>query len=343
MHDVPPATATDATRDHGTPTSGRSPAARVAIALVTVYVLWGSTYLGIHYVVASMPPFLSASIRFVVAGALLYPFAIRRGSSQLRATDRPTRRHWRSALIIGGMLLAFGNGGVSAAERYVPSGTAALLVAMVPLWMALFGRLRYRERLRTVAVVGLLIGFGGVALLVSGSKNGSGSGHAGHLNASGFGWLVFATLAWSSGSLYARKAPMPVRPLVGTAMEMLAGGAVCVVIAGVLGEFSRVDFQHVHASSWIGLGYLVVFGSLVAYSAYTWLLRNAPTPLVSTYAYVNPAVAVLLGWLIADEQLTTRTVAAAAVIVVGVALIVSAPRRREPLTGGRGGGSGSAG
>lgn len=327
VHVVSPATATDATRDDGTPTGGRSPAARVAVALVTVYVLWGSTYLAIHYVVASVPPFLSASIRFVVAGALLYPFAIRRGSAQLRATDRPTLRHWRSALIIGGMLLALGNGGVSAAERYVPSGIAALLVAMVPLWMALFGRLRYRERLRTVAVVGLLVGFGGVALLVSGSKSGSSGGHAGHLNAAGFGWLLFATLAWSSGSLYARRAPTPVRPLLGTAMEMLAGGAVCAVIAAALGEFSRVDLRQVHASSWIGLGYLVVFGSLLAYSAYTWLLRNAPTPLVSTYAYVNPAVAVLLGWLIADERLTMRTVAAAAVIVVGVALIVSAPRR----------------
>jgi drug/metabolite transporter (DMT)-like permease len=297
--------------------------APVVLALLLVYVVWGSTYLAIRYVVATMPPFLSAAVRFTVAGLVLYPWAIRRGGAEQRRSDKPTRRHWLSALIIGGMLLAFGNGTVSVAERSVPSGTAALLVGMVPLWMALFGRLHYKERLTPVAVIGLLVGFGGVALLVGGGS--------GQLKASGVALLVGATLAWALGSLYARGAPMPARPLVGTAMEMIAGGAVCVVMGAATGEFSRIHLDKFRASSWIGLAYLIVFGSWFAYSAYTWLLRNAPTPLVSTYAYVNPAVAVFLGWLIASEQLTARTAVAAAVIVVGVALIVSGPwvhRRR---------------
>jgi drug/metabolite transporter (DMT)-like permease len=297
--------------------------APVILALLVVYVVWGSTYLAIRYVVATMPPYLSAAVRFTVAGLVLYPWAIRRGGAEQRRADRPTRRHWLSALIIGGMLLAFGNGTVSVAERSVPSGTAALLVGMVPLWMALFGRLQYKERLTPVAVVGLLVGFGGVALLVGGGS--------GHLKASGVALLVVATLAWAVGSLYARGAPMPARPLVGTAMEMIAGGAVCIIMGAATGEFSRIHLDKFRASSWIGLAYLIVFGSLFAYSAYTWLLRNAPTPLVSTYAYVNPAVAVFLGWLIASEQLTAHTAIAAAVIVVGVALIVSGPwmsRRR---------------
>jgi drug/metabolite transporter (DMT)-like permease len=303
--------------------SASSVGAPVVLALLVVYVVWGSTYLAIRYVVATMPPFLSAAVRFTVAGLVLYPWAIRRGGAEQRRSDKPTRRHWLSALIIGGMLLAFGNGTVSVAERSVPSGTAALLVGMVPLWMALFGRLQYKERLTPVAVIGLLVGFGGVALLVGGGS--------GQLKASGVALLVGATLAWALGSLYARGAPMPARPLVGTAMEMIAGGAVCVVMGAATGEFSRIHLDKFRASSWIGLAYLIVFGSLFAYSAYTWLLRNAPTPLVSTYAYVNPAVAVFLGWLIASEQLTARTAVAAAVIVVGVALIVSGPwvhRRR---------------
>lgn len=292
-----------------------------------MYVVWGSTYLGIRYVVESLPPFVSAGVRFVVAGALLYPFAIRRGTPEERAVDRPSARHWLSALIIGGVLLCFGNGVVAYAEKTVPSGLAALLVAMVPLWMALFARVVYRERLTWPAVVGLLVGFGGVALLAAGG--------GGPLRVSALLTLIGATVMWSAGSLYARSAPMPRRPLLGTAMEMLAGGAVCLVFGAALGEFGEVHLRAVHASSWVGLAYLIVFGSLIAYSSYTWLLRNAPTPLVSTYAYVNPAVAVFLGWLIGGEQLRARTIVAAAVIVVGVALIVSAPRIAQRLRGVR--------
>jgi len=304
--------------------AGDQPAGLDAIAvgaLAIVYVVWGSTYLAIRYVVASLPPYLSAGVRFLVAGALLLPFALRRGTPAERAADRPTMRHWLSALVIGGLLLAVGNGGVSAAEQHVPSGTAALLVGMVPLWMALFGWLAFRERLTPWAIAGLLIGFGGVALLAVGS-----GGRGGAVSASGLVTLIIATVAWSGGSLFARTAAMPARPLVGTAMEMLAGGLVCFVIGSVAGEWPEVHLGSAHASAWFGLAYLIVLGSLVAFSAYAWLLRNAPTPVVATYAYVNPAVAVFLGWLIGGEHLYPRTIGAAAIIIAGVALIVSGPR-----------------
>jgi len=290
-------------------------------ALVVVYIVWGSTYLGIRYVVASLPPYLSAGVRFLAAGALLFPFALRRGTLAERAADRPTGRQWLSALIIGGLLLAVGNGGVSAAEQHVASGTAALLVGMVPLWMALFGWLGFRERLTGWALAGLLVGFGGVALLAAGS-----GGHRGAVTAGGLVTLIIATIAWSGGSLFARSAPMPMRPLLGTAMEMVAGGATCFVIGSAAGEWPKVHLGSADASAWLGLAYLIVFGSLVAYSAYTWLLRHAPTPVVATYAYVNPAVAVFVGWFIGGEHIYPRTIGAATIIIGGVALIVSGPR-----------------
>lgn len=295
-------------------------------ALAVVYVVWGSTYLGIRYVVAALPPYLAAGLRFVAAGALLYPIAIRSGGRPQRTADRPNRRHWLSALVIGTLLLAVGNGGVSEAERHVPSGTAALLVAMVPLWMALFGWLFYRDRLTRWAIIGLLVGFGGVALLAGGSGGGA-------VSPSALITLLIASIAWSAGSLYARAAPAPARPLVTTAMEMLAGGAACVVVGTFAGEWQHVDLRSVGPSAWLGLAYLVVFGSIGAYSAYVWLLHRAPTPIVATYAYVNPAVAVFVGWAIGGEQIYPRTIGAAVVIITGVALIVSAPfiERRRAL------------
>lgn len=313
-----------------TPSGSSAPlSAAAAGALVIVYVVWGSTYLGIRYVVASLPPYLSAGVRFAAAGALLYPFAIRRGTPEERAADAPTRQHWLSAFLIGGLLLGVGNGGVSDAERHVASGTAALLVGMVPLWMALFGWLFSREQLTRWAVVGLLVGFGGVALLATDS----GGGRGGAVATSGLIILVIATIAWSAGSLIARTAPMPSRPLLGTAMEMLAGSVVCVVLGTAFGEWPRVRLGSAHASAWVALAYLIIFGSLAAYSAYTWLLRRVPTPIVATYAYVNPAVAMFLGWLIGGEHIYPRTIGAAAIVLGGVALIVSAPRlaqQREP-------------
>jgi drug/metabolite transporter (DMT)-like permease len=224
---------------------------------------------------------------------------------------------WRAAAIIGTLLLLGGNGGVVWAEKTIPSGLAALLVALVPLWMALLDRVVFHRHLGTRTVVGLVAGFGGAALLVGGEA-------AGDVDLVGMLFVVGASFCWSIGSLYSRQAPLPRRPFVGISMEMLAGG-VALAVAGVLaGELSQVDVSAFSRASLVGLLYLIVFGSWIGFTAYLWLLRVARTSLVSTYAYVNPVVAVFLGWLILDEAITVRTLVAGGVILAAVALIISA-------------------
>lgn len=284
-------------------------------ALATVYVFWGSTYLAIRVAVETLPPLLMAAARFLVAGGVLYAIAIRRGD---REGDRPTLRQWGAATIVGGALLLGGNGGVVWAEQRISSGIAALLVATVPLWMALFAWLAFRERLPPVAVAGIAVGFLGTALLVGGSGDGGGTDTVGGLV------VVGAAMSWAAGSLYARRADLPRRPLVGAAMQMLGGAALLALVGAAAGEFGRIDAGAVSLRSALGLGWLIVFGSLVAFSAYTWLLQNVQTSIVSTYAYVNPVVAVLLGWAMLDEVITARTLLASGIIVVAVAMIVTA-------------------
>jgi drug/metabolite transporter (DMT)-like permease len=295
--------------------SARDPAspALVWIALGSVYLIWGSTYLAIRVAVRTIPPFFMGSIRFFIAGGVLYTVAIRLGE---RDTDRPTRRQWRAAAILGALLLLGGNGGVSWAEQRVASGIVALVVAMVPIWMALIDRFLFGQRLSRWAIVGLVLGFAGLILLVGGP----GKGRADPV---GIAVVVVATLCWASGSMYARRAPMPRRPLVGTAMQMLAGG----LIMGVAGAITEIGAFHpsaVSADSMWATAYLIVFGSWIGFVAYVWLLRAAPTSLVGTYAYVNPVIAVFLGWAFLNEAISGRTIVAAAVIVAGVALIISA-------------------
>jgi drug/metabolite transporter (DMT)-like permease len=298
----------------------RAPAAATWAALLSVWVFWGGTYLAIRVVVRTMPPFLAASARFLLAGAVLYAVTVRRGD---REGDRPTRAQWVAAAIIGGSLLVGGNGLVMFAEQTVPSGITALIIASVPLWFAVIDRIVFRRRLSWPAVLGLAIGFGGLALLVNPT--------GGRLDPAGVAALVVASLSWAGGSLYARHATLPKRPLVGTGMEMLAGGVLLALVAAVRGEFARFELAAVSLESALGLVYLVVFGSLVAFAAYVWLLRVTRTTLVSTYAYVNPVVAVFLGWAILDEPITMWTLIAGAIIVVAVALIVSArPARERP-------------
>jgi drug/metabolite transporter (DMT)-like permease len=303
--------------------------AAVWAALGAVYVVWGSTYLAIRVTVRTIPPLLSASARFLIAGALLYAWAISRGE---RKTDRPRPIHWRSALIIGAAMLFGGNGLVSVAEQTVPSSLAALLIATVPLWMVVIRGLILRERVSWREAVGLLIGFGGIVLLVDPFGGGP-------TDLIGVGLLLLASLSWASGSLYARRAPLPDRPLVGTAMEMLAGGIVLAVVGIASGEVADLNLAGVTGESLLGLAYLIVFGSWVGFAAYVWLLRSARTSLVSTYAYVNPIVAVFLGWAILSEVITIRTLIAGGVIVAAVALIVSAQGReaaKEAATAGVG-------
>ncbi len=289
---------------------------RVWFALATVYVVWGSTYLGIDLAVRTMPPFLMAAVRFLVAGALLYAWAIRRGDR----SDRPTARHWVSAFLIAAPMLAVGNAAVGWAEQTLDTGTASLIVASVPLWLALLDRVLYARRTTRMVLLGLLVGFAGVGLLVA---PGGSANRAAIV-------LVFSSCAWAIGSLYARHARLPSRPLLGPAMQMLAGGAMLTVVAAAAGEIGRVHPAQISLESWLGLAYLIVAGSLLGFTAYSWLLRAAPTSLVGTYAYVNPVVAVLLGTLLLGEPLGWRTLVGGGIILAAVSLIVRSPASGPP-------------
>jgi drug/metabolite transporter (DMT)-like permease len=293
--------------------------ARAWALLGAVYLLWGSTYLAIRVAIRTMPPLLMSATRWAVAGTLLYAITLRRTPPE----ERPTARHWRSAAIIGGALVLGGNGLVSIAEQHIDSSIAALLVATVPMWMALFAWLAFRERLSPLAVAGVVIGFGGTAILVGGN---SGSGRTSFLGA---GLVLLASFSWAAGSLYATRAPLPRKPLLGASMEMLCGAA-WLAIGGLLrGEAGEVHIGRISWESAWGLAHLIVFGSLVAYSAYVWLLSHVRTSIVSTYAYVNPVVAVFLGWSILSEAVTGRTLIGSGIVVAGVAMIVTARAPEE--------------
>jgi drug/metabolite transporter (DMT)-like permease len=278
------------------------------LALVAVYIFWGSTYLAIRVAVETLPPLLMGSSRFLIAGTVLYTLSLRGVAPE----DRPTRDQWRAAAIIGGLLLLGGNGLVAIAEQSVPSGVTALLIATTPLWMAVLDRVPLR---RTV-LAGLVAGFAGVALLLRPSASEP-------IDLIGAVLVLGAALSWAVGSLYVRNAPIPPRLLLGTAMQMLAGGALMAVVGIAAGELGRLGPEAFRPEALLAVGWLVVAGSLVAYSAYTYVLRVLPTPVVATYAYVNPVIAVFLGWAILDEAVTGQTLLAAAVIVGAVALIVA--------------------
>lgn len=302
--------------------SERPSGARVGLALAAVYLVWGSTYLAIRFAVETLPPFLMAGTRFLVAGSLLY------GWRRAAGFPRPTVAQWRAAAVVGGLMLLGGNGGVVWAEQWVESGTAALMVASVPLWMVLLDWARPGGRAPRPAVwAGIAVGLVGVALLF-------GAPTVDARYTAGWVVLLLASIAWAAGSLYSRSAVLPA-PLLATGMQMLAGGAL-LVLAGIgTGELAGVDPTRFSARSILALGYLIVFGSLIGYTAYVWLLRVTAPALASTYAYVNPVVAVFLGWLLAGERITPRIVLASLVIVGGVALITTARARRPGRTLGR--------
>lgn len=281
-----------------------------------MYVVWGSTYLGILYAIETVPVFLMGAVRFLVAGALLYAWSIRRGD---RAGDRPRLRQWGAAAVVGGALLLVGNNGVAWAETRVDTGIASLVIATMPLWMALLDRAVCGQRLSRAAALGLAVGFAGAALLAWPSG-------PGRIDVAGAAVLLLAAAAWAAGSLYSRRAPLPRRPLVSSSMQMLTGGAMLLAVSVGLGEPGEV--HEVSLKSALALAYLIVFGSIIAFSAYAWLLRNARTSLVSTYAYVNPLVAVFLGWALVGEPVGLRTVIAGALILSAVALIVTPPKVR---------------
>ncbi len=288
----------------------------VIIAFGLVYVVWGSTYLAIRVGIESFPPLLLAGSRHLLTGLILYPIL------RWKTGVRPTLAHWRMSFITGFLLLFLGNGGVCLAERTVPSGVTALLVATVSLWMVLVDWLRPEgTRPGPRVLAGLLLGFGGLALLV-GPKNLGGSAR---VDPFGVGILVIASLAWASGSVYSKHAGGPGSPLLGVAMQSLAGG-VCLWIAGILlGEVGALHLGAITARSWAALGYLIVFGSMVGFTAYIYILKKSTATRVATYAFVNPVVALFLGWLLIGEPITLRTVIAAAVILTAVLLVITAP------------------
>jgi drug/metabolite transporter (DMT)-like permease len=288
----------------------RASLAAIWSALIAVYLIWGSTYLAIRYAVETTPPFLMAGVRFVISGGFLY--ALRRA----RGDPAPNGAEWRSAAIVGLFLLVGGNGGVVWAEQFVKSSLAALLVATVPLWMVLLDAVRCDgESPSFKGIVGVVVGFCGVILLIRSANNGPEQ-----MNLVGAAALVFASVSWALGSLYSRGARLPASPLLGAGMEMLSGGMASLVLACVIGEWNGFHSTAVSLRSAVALAYLTVIGS-GAFVAYVWLLRVAPTPLVATYAYVNPLVAVLLGYFLAHEPITLRIMFAAGLIVGSVALV----------------------
>lgn len=293
--------------------SGPPPPLFIWSAMIGVYIVWGSTYLAIRFAVETMPPFLMAGVRFLIAGSVLY--LVRRAYGD----PRPTLEEWRSAAVIGAFLLVGGNGGVVWAEQWVPSGIAALLVGTSPLWMILIDRLRPGgQKPNRWAMLGVGLGFMGIVMLINPLRS-VGPGET--IDPVRAGVLVLSSLLWSIGSLYSRQAQLPPSALLWTGMEMLAGGLGLLILGTLTGELGRLNLLSISGSSWLGWLYLVVFGSWIGFTAYTWLLRSAPTPLVSTHAYVNPIVAVLLGYFLAEELLTFRIFIAALMVIGSVALI----------------------
>jgi drug/metabolite transporter (DMT)-like permease len=289
----------------------------VWLALAAVYVIWGSTYLAILFVLETLPPFTMAGARFLTAGLILITWRLLAGDAA------PTRSQWAGGWLTGTLMLLGGNGAVVWAEQRVSSGLAALLVASVPAWMVVLDALRPKGRRPTgLLLLGLILGFVGVALLVVPRVGGSGE-----IDPLGAGVLIFGSCCWASGSLLSREVPLPKSPLLSTALQMLGGGASLLVVGFLAGEPSRIALANVSTKSWVSLAYLVVFGSLVAFSCYAWLLRVTTPALVSTYAYVNPVVAVALGVLLAHERFSALSIVASAFIVAGVVSITIAKTR----------------
>ena len=302
------------------------PFAAVAAALLIVYVVWGSTYLAIAVMIETLPPLLAAGARYVVAGALMLGALLAHAGWRRKAAplERPTLIHWRSAAIIGTLLLLGGNGGVVLAELRIPSGVAAVLIATVPIWLSVFDAILTRRRPSGLVVGGLVAGTIGVAVLlvpVDGIED---------LDPLGIGLVVASAISWATGSLYARQAPLPQSGLVLTGMEMLCGGAALMLGGILLGEIGRTDVSTFSVRSLVAVAYLVTFGSIVAFTAYTWLLANVSVSTVGTYAYVNPIVAVGLGAVFLSEPITPRTIIATVIIVGAVIAMVSGrPRTAE--------------
>jgi drug/metabolite transporter (DMT)-like permease len=295
---------------------------QIVLAFAAVYVLWGSTFLAIKFGVETLPPFLMAGLRHLIAGLLLFTWV------RLSGAPAPQRRQWLPAAAIGALLLLGGNGLVSWAEKRVPSGLAALIIASVPIWMTLLHGWEKRARPHGVVLLGLGVGLAGLVFLVAPGKFAGGT----HVDLAGAGALLSAAVFWATGSLYARRAKLPSSTLLSTAMQMLTGGVALMLASGLLREWRGFSFAEVSTRSWLALGYLIVAGSLVGFTAYIFLLGATTPARVGTYAYVNPIIAVFFGWAFASEVVTARMVIAALAIVGAVAVIIrygGQPARKE--------------
>lgn len=302
-----------------TEAAARPPLLLILLAFAAVYLIWGSTYLGIRLATDTMPPFLMAGSRFVLAGAFLY------GVLRWRGEARPPAVAWKDAAIIGGLLLLGGNGGVSWAQQYVPTGVSALIVASVPLWIVVTDWLRPGgTRPRATVMMGLALGFFGVMLMVLGKDS---KGHPVVIPL-GAAVLVLSTITWALGSIYSRHAKLPGSALMGISMQMMAGGGLQLLVGTLLGELPRLRFDLISATSAWAFVYLTLIGSLVGFTAYVWLMRTCSPALVSTYAYVNPLVAVALGSLVLKEPVPHAMATAGGLILAAVVLITLTSKRR---------------
>jgi drug/metabolite transporter (DMT)-like permease len=299
----------------------RGASSLLLVSFAAVYVLWGATFFAIRIGIESFPPLVLAGLRHLSVGLVFYPI-FRHVSG-----EKPTLRQWRTTIVTGILLLLCGNGTVSWAEKIIPSGIAALLVATVTLWMVLVDWFRPGgTRPAPRVLVGLVLGFAGMALLV-GPKHLGGSERISPYGALA---LVLASLAWAVGSIYSKHHPIPNSAMLGVAMQMMAGGAALLIVAGISGEFRELHLAEVTLRSWLALLYLAVFGSAMGFSAYIYILKHGTAAHVATYAFVNPVVALFLGWLLGGEALTLRTILASAVILTAVILVITMPHK-DPM------------
>jgi drug/metabolite transporter (DMT)-like permease len=291
---------------------------RVAAAFAAVYTIWGSTYLAIRFVIETIPPFFMAGTRFILAGLIMYTWARIRGSS------RPTLLNWRSAAIVGGLMLLCGNGGVIWSEQYITSGLVAVFVGIVPLWLVLLDSLFRRKKPSFTTVAGIALGFFGLILLIN--PLGSIGGDQVHLQSALL--LPFTSLLWAAGSLYSRSEKLPQSGQLAVAMEMLTGGILLLIFSGLTGELTQVRFDLISEQSLAAWIYLIIFGSLIAFSCYIWILKVSTPSRVATYAYVNPVVALFLGWALANEAITIQNIIATIIILTSVVVItIHMPQR----------------
>jgi drug/metabolite transporter (DMT)-like permease len=308
------------------PAGGRGDAVKLALAFAAIYLVWGSTYLAIRYAVETIPPLVTAGIRHSVAGSILLAWAWARGF-------RPRREHWIAGLVIGALFFLGGHGTLHWAEQYVGSGMAALLIATEPMFILLLAAAMGQQRIRIFSALGLGLGIAGVAVLLGGELTLKGSSLAGLIA------VLFGSLSWATGVVISPKVKLPDDALGRTALPTLCGAAMLLIAAGVTGEFHNTHWATISSRSLLGLAFLILFGSVVSFTAYTWLLQRCPPALVATHTYANPVVAVLLGWLLAGEALNMRVVAASVAILGAIVLIrrgergPSTERDPKPSTG----------